>query len=302
MSTRVHARALVNFDMIRRCGSIREAARQLHLSASALNRQLLELEDLLGAPLFERLSQGLKLTPSGEVFARHVIHVLQDAQRMSLELDALQGLKAGEVSLMTVEALTRHFVPELIDRMAAQHPLVTLRVRIAGSRRAAEEVVDGGADVAISFMNQRTLGLKQVAAASFPVGALVLPDHPLATRGRVTFAQCAQHPLVLPTPEISLYEALAPLLYAYSGDLRVALHSSSFGLMKQAVLQGRGVAFVNQFGVEDELTKGTLVHLPLRGATPSILGVYVRSGRTLPPAVERFCQLAAGRLQGLSPA
>jgi len=297
MTTKIHAKALVHFDTIRRCGSIRQAARQLHLSSSALNRQLLELEAQMGAPLFERMSTGLRLTPSGEVLARHVIHVMQDAQRMSLELESLQGLQTGHVNLITVEALTRALVPDLLDLMALHHPRVTATVRIAGSRRAAEEVIDGVADVAISFLSQRNLNLRQIAAAPFAVGAIVAPNHPLASHGSVSFAQCAEYPLALPTPEISIYETLEPLIRAHAGPLQVAMQTSSFELMKQTARQGRGVAFVNPLGIEEELRQGTLLHLPLKKAPPSVLGIYVRSGRRLPPAIERFCQLAVEQLQ-----
>ena len=44
----LHSRGLRYFDMIRRRGSIREAARHLHVSSSAVNRQLLQLERELG--------------------------------------------------------------------------------------------------------------------------------------------------------------------------------------------------------------------------------------------------------------
>ncbi len=297
MAQRIHAKALVHFDTIRRFGSIRQAARQRHLSSSALNRQLLELESQIGAPLFERLTAGLRLTPTGEVLARHVIHVLQDAQRMSIELEALQGLKTGHVDLITVEALTHAFVPAILEQMGRQHPNVSTSVRIAGSRRAAEEVESGSADLAISFLYQRNSGLRQLAVAPFAIGAVVPPDHPLACREAVTFTQCSQYPLVLPSPEISIYEALEPLLRACRAPLQVIMQTSSFELMKQMARQGRGVAFVNRLGIEEELRQGTLVHLPVKKAMPSLLGIYVRSGRSMPPAIERFCQLAVEQLQ-----
>ena len=176
---KIHAKALINFDAIRRCGSIRQAARQLHLSSSALNRQLLELESQLGGPLFERLSSGLRLTPSGEVVARHVINVLQDLQRMTIELEALQGLKSGHVNLVTVEALTQAFVPEILQQLASHHPRVSASVRIAGWRKACEDVSDGSADVVIGFVHQRFIGLRQIAVAPFCLGAVAPPRSPL---------------------------------------------------------------------------------------------------------------------------
>jgi DNA-binding transcriptional LysR family regulator len=72
----------------------------------AVNRQLLQLGDEVGSPLFERLPKGLRLTPVGEILSRHVITVLQDAQQMSGELDALKGIRRGAVDVVAVEALT----------------------------------------------------------------------------------------------------------------------------------------------------------------------------------------------------
>ena len=51
--------ALRYFDEVARQGSIRRAADQLHVAASAVNRQILKLEDELGVPLFERLPRKL---------------------------------------------------------------------------------------------------------------------------------------------------------------------------------------------------------------------------------------------------
>ena len=104
---RFHAPMIVYFDAIRRAGSVREAARRLNVASSAVNRQLLKLEEELGTPLFDRLPGGLKLTHAGATFARHAIEVLQDAERVRSELEAMQGLRSGHVEIAAVEALTR---------------------------------------------------------------------------------------------------------------------------------------------------------------------------------------------------
>lgn len=289
---RAHSKGLIHFDTIRRTGSIRRAAQLLHVSPSALNRQLLELESRVGYPLFERLSRGLRLTSAGEILARHAITVLQDEERMSAELDGLRGLRTGHVDLVTVESLTHNLVPSMLARMTACHPGISASVSIAGSSKAAEAVVDGTADVAISFVSSHHDGLRQLAAFPFSLGAAVRPDHPLAASGIVTFAQCAQYPLVLPAPEISISEAIQPLLDSFQGPLQILLQTNSFELMKRAAEQGRGVVFVNRLGIEEPLERGTLVHLPVRDVKASVLSIHVRRGRSLTPALERFCTFA----------
>ncbi len=58
----MHASILKYFAAIARTGSIRKASEELHVATSALSRQIKKLEDELGTPVFERFSDGLRLT------------------------------------------------------------------------------------------------------------------------------------------------------------------------------------------------------------------------------------------------
>ena len=296
-SPHLHSRALRYFDMIRRAGSIREAARRLHVSSSAVNRQLLGLEEALGAPLFDRLTGGLRLTAAGEAMSRHATTVLHDAQRLAGEIDGLKGIRRGSIEIACVEALTARFLPDVIATMHARYPGVRLGVRIYGSAAAAAAVVAGDADVALGFVLRRSAELHQVAVGRFPLGALVHPDHPLAGASTVGFADCARHPLVIPGPALSLSSELAPLLEARQRQLQIVVETESLELMKELAARGVGVAFVNGFGIERDLEAGRLRHLPLRGVPPSNLGVYVRAGRALSPALDAFTRIVAAAME-----
>src|SRR5258708_13787934 len=99
---RIHSPAIRYFDAVRKAGSIREASRRLNVASSAVNRQILKLEAEIGAPLFDRLPGGLKLTAAGETVARHVIAVLQDLERARSDVDALSGARTGHIMVATV--------------------------------------------------------------------------------------------------------------------------------------------------------------------------------------------------------
>ena len=73
----LHSRKLQYIDEIARCGSIRKAAQRLNVASSAVNRQILALEEEFGAPLFERLPRGLRLTAAGEMCVEHIREVLK---------------------------------------------------------------------------------------------------------------------------------------------------------------------------------------------------------------------------------
>jgi DNA-binding transcriptional LysR family regulator len=291
------SRLFKHFDAIRRAGSIREAARQLHISSSALNRQLLMLESGFGFSLFDRLPQGLRLTPGGEIVARHATTVLQDEQRMHSELDALKGVRRGTVAIATTESLTSTFIPTVVERMVERHPLVKLSVRISGSAEAAAAVIQGHADIAIAFVGDRAEHLRQLAVGKFRLGAALAKGHALAGRRSLTLAECARHPLVLPTPELGMFNDLQPLLKSHKRARNVILETGSFELMRGLATRGIGIAFVHQFGIERECAQGLLRHVPLKGAELAYLGVYVRAERTLPAALDAFARLTADEIR-----
>ncbi|WP_027015378.1 LysR family transcriptional regulator [Comamonas composti] len=294
----IHARAIRYFDMIRRCGSIREAARHLHVASSAINRQLLQLEDQIGSPLFERLSTGLKLTAAGEIFARHVITVLQDECRLGAELELLRGVHRGSVHVAAVEGLNADLIPAVLTQMHELHPGVQVHVRTCGSQQAAQAVIQGEADVAMGFSIQPHEHLHPYATGRFALGAIVPPLHPLAQFARVNFAQCAAYPLILPTPHLSMHALLQPLIMRHRRALQVWLETSSLELAKTMVESGTGLFFQTRLGLARELRERRLVHLPLK--SPALLapelGIYVRAGRSLCPALDAFNRIASAAI------
>ena len=74
----MHAKVIRYFVEVVRAGSIRKAAEQLHVVPTAVNRQILNLEEELGAPLFERIHNTLKLTPVGEIVLAHARGTLRE--------------------------------------------------------------------------------------------------------------------------------------------------------------------------------------------------------------------------------
>ena len=129
------------FSAIARHGSIREAAEELHIAQSALSRQIQKLEEDFGVPLFQRHARGVKLTSAGEIFLRHAQTNLRQIERVRSEIDALQGLRRGTVSIHSIESLVPHLLPRAVTRFSTAlsgHPVRghDRRFRPGGGRRS----------------------------------------------------------------------------------------------------------------------------------------------------------------------
>jgi len=295
---RIHAAAVVYFDSVRRAGSIREAARRLNVASSAVNRQILKLEDEVGAQLFERLPHGLKLTAAGEALARHFISVLQDLERARSDIDSLRGGRSGHITVATVEGVCGSLLPDVIDRMRSRAPRVTLGITAMGSFAIPHAIVAGDADVGLAFALRRSPDLQQVAIGRFRLGAVVRLDHPLAKRKKVSLAACLDFPLILAAPELSINQLLEPALARISRPPTPAITANSIELMCELAARGDAIAFQTRIGLDRQIESNRLVHVPLDANGPiwSDLGVYIRARRTLPAATDSFVQLLAEEL------
>ena len=292
---RIHSAAIHYFDAVRRAGSIREAARRLNVASSAVNRQILKLEEEVGTPLFERTSAGLKLTASGEALARHVIAVLQDLERARSDIGALKGGHAGEIRIAAVEGVCGEILPEAIQRMRERAPRVTITVETFGSFAIPSVISEGLSDIGIAFALRRNSDLHQVALGRFRLGAVARPDHAIAAKRKTTLAACLNSPIILATADLSINQLLGPEISRISRSLEPVVMSGSIELMRELTLRGIGIAFQTRVGLASAMDSGRLVHVPLDANGPiwSDLGVYVRAGRALPSHVDRFVQILA---------
>ena len=293
MALRIHSSAIRYFDAVRRAKSIREAARQLNVASSAVNRQILKLEEEVGAPLFDRLSSGLVLTAVGEALARHVITVLQDLERTGSDIEDLHGARAGHITLAVVESVAASILPDIVDQIRAGAPRTTFTIMVMGSFDIPSAIASGAADVGVAFALRKSPDLHQVFVSRFRLGAVVKPDHPLARNKTVALAACLGFPLILPTPDLSITNVLEPVLSNGPSFLSPTITSGSIELMQDLVVRGHGVAFQTTIGLEHRLTEGSLVHIPIDANGPlwSDLGIYTRSGRLLPTTTDNFVQI-----------
>src|SRR5262249_56888706 len=119
---------LRSFAHVARQGWIRKAAEALSVASSAVNRQILRLEDEIGVPLFERSRSGVRPTAAGELLLRHVRETQNEFQRARAEIASLSGTVSGTVRIVSLESIVARVLPQNVADMAVPHPPVNLTV------------------------------------------------------------------------------------------------------------------------------------------------------------------------------
>src|SRR5205807_9187446 len=131
-----HLRIMRYVDEVARTGSIRKAADHLNVTASAVNRRIMDLEEELGAPLFERRPRGVRLTAAGEVFVNYLRQQDGEVERMKSQIEDLKGMRRGTVRIACSQALALEFLPREIAAYLARLPLMQFDVKEFDHERA----------------------------------------------------------------------------------------------------------------------------------------------------------------------
>jgi len=262
-------------DEVARSGSIRRAAARLNVASSAINRQIIDLELALGAPLFERMPRGLRLTSAGEIVIAHVRRTLSDYRTVEDRLGELKGLHGGEVTLATTNGLADGVVPGAIAGFRARYPRIKVTMLVMFVPDIIRAVVDGAAQLGLGYHLPPTPGLDVAALLDGSLGAVMAPDHPLAGRDGVRLAECAAFPLILADPGLRMHQTVQDALLRANVAAEPALLSNSVPFMKAMAATGHNIAFLSRFDITGEQRAGRLVHVrildPVSLANPLLL-------------------------------
>jgi len=289
----LHSRLLRYLDEVTRCGSIRKAAARLNVASSAINRQIIALEEEIGEPIFERMPRRLRLTATGEILIEHVRLTLKDYARVTERLNALKGVQQGRVSLATTLGLAGGPLGRFLAGFMERHPRIQISVRASFAEAIPNSVVNGDCDLGLGFNFPQDRSLRTLMTFNVPLGAVVAPDHELARCRKARAVDTIQYPLILAEPGMSLRRIVDVALGSIAYSARPVIETNSVEMMKQFIREKRGaVTFLNPLDVALERENGSLVFVPLEDPTlrAQPLRLIARAKGMLDPVSNRLAE------------
>lgn len=280
-----------------RLGSIRRAAERLYVAPSAISRQIALLEQRFGMALFDRRASGVRLTLAGELFARQAHATVRDFERLRSEIDDLQKLSRGVVRIFSVEATVASVVYRAVAEFAREHPGITYEVQITGGIRAIAALAGEECDIAISFEPAPHRDVEQVQALRDPIVAIMHPEHPLASRRKLTLQELTRHPVVLLDDSHATRTLMDRALSLQGLTLQTMLTVNQIGLAVALARSRQAMTFAPSHIVRADVKAGALktalIDYPTLQATRFVLCRH----KTRPPTLPAQAFLVALRRQ-----
>jgi DNA-binding transcriptional LysR family regulator len=254
-----HLRIMRYVDEVARTGSIRKAADHLNVTASAVNRRIMDLEEELGALLFERRPRGVRLTAAGEVLVHYLREQDGEVERMKSQIEDLKGLRRGTVRIACSQALALDFLPREIAEFRTRHPLVAFDVKVLDHEQAMAALAAYEVDLVLVFRPPFLPNFQPLMSIEQRIVAVMSSEHPLATRRTIRLRDCAQHPVALPDRSLGGRQLLDEVSGRSGLTFKLAAESNSFELLRGLVTHGNLISFQIRIGTLPENNKLGLV-------------------------------------------
>lgn len=249
----VFSRFLRYFIAVGRLGSIRKAAEELNVSASAIDRQILNAEAEIGMPLFERLPTGLRLTAAGEIMMAAGGRWQKGLADMLGQIEDLRGLKRGHVEIAMIDALAKGYIPTAIQAIKSRYPEITIGIRVLENDRVRQAVARGEADFGILFEPESFRDLSVRAFVEVVLGFLTPTGHPFGAQSEARFSASVGAQLIVPAEPLAVHQQVAVLEGATGVTLDRAITCDNIQMVTSLVLEGVGIGILTSLDVITEV-------------------------------------------------
>ncbi|RQO82204.1 LysR family transcriptional regulator [Acidovorax sp. FJL06] len=253
-------RQLRSFQAVARALSFRQAAEALSLTQPALSASIRELEAVLGAPVLDRGTHHVRLTPQGALLLPQVERLVNGYEQ---GVDALFRTLGDGKRTLRVAALpsAMHLLAEPLRQWLAQHPDVDLRLRDPLNDDLVAALQRGEVDLALGVALDLPPQIERYPVAQDDLVAVLPLGHRLARRKHLTWQDLAGERLAL-FARGSTYELAMATLRQHGADLARAdqlLYSES---LYSLVRCGLAVGVISRLYTHS-LDAGTLRVCPL---------------------------------------
>lgn len=196
--TVVEMRVLKYFLEVAREENITRAARRLHITQPTLSRQLMQLEEELGATLFQRNRHRITLTDEGLLLKRRAGELIALAEKTARELSPKSGGIMGDISIGCGETRSMDVLSRLLVPFHALHPQVRYEIHSANADDIKERIENGLLDLGLLV---EPVDIGRYGFLRMPCkeawGLMVAEESPLAAKTEIHPSDLADIPLLV---------------------------------------------------------------------------------------------------------
>lgn len=260
-------------------GGFKAAAKRLHRSQPALSLGVRELEDGLGAPIFERQGAG-GLTPFGEICIPRFRELLGTHDRILKDLDDVVNQRSGRVEVVAAPSVARRYMPSVLNQFLRRYPSLEIVLHDGPADVVADMVRTGEVEFGVSALWGEADDLDFAPLLEDEVGVVCHHTHPLADANTLQWQDLIGQAMIRNGTSRLLEGTPAEDLLP---DSRIYISE----MISIVAMLETGTAYTTLPRLAFQDSVSTLRFIPLKNPTVKReIGIITRQGVTASPAAQ----------------
>lgn len=268
---------------------VTEASYALHVSQSAVSRQIFKLESELGVDLFVHEGRKVKLTPVGRQFLRRMEQLMKLIEHARQEIDEYLDPERGTVKIGFPSSLAANMVPSVVSAFRRLHPQVHFQLQHGSYRELLDGVIGGEINLAMMGpvpKNERQVKSEVLFREKFK--ALLPAGHRLAGQASIKLSDLKDDDFVLFPQGFILREIVVEACEQLGFQPKVSFEGDDLDAIKGLVSADLGLTLLPEIALGEHIP-ASIVSLPME--EPQVIrdvGVIVPFNRELSPTETLF--------------
>lgn len=280
-------RDLKYFEVIAEEGHVGRAAERLYKTQPALTKCIDRLEAQLGAPLFERVGRGIRLTAVGQallVRARQISLMMDETAREIS--DYANGLE-GSIRLGCIPTLAEHILPAICEQLLTEASKVTIDLRVSMNDVLLKGLKAGELDIALGPMIQSDDIFETEEIMQDQMVVMASVDHPIFQR-KITLRSLLDYQWVLPAQSVASRQWLDNVFDRnHLARPTVQITTTVLNMIMPLIERSNLLGFASKLNLVAE--RGNLREVTLKETTMlRRMGLTYRRDTYLSPAAQRL--------------
>ncbi|MGH8452234.1 transcriptional regulator CynR [Pseudomonas sp.] len=229
------ARHIQYFLAVAQYEGFTKAATALHVSQPALSQQVRQLEESLGAQLFDRSGRKTRLTDAGEVYLRYALRAAQELQEGKRAIHDVSDLSRGTLRIAVTPTFTTYLVGPLVEVFHRRYPNITLNVRELSQEHMESQLLADELDVGIAFDEVHAQDIDACPLLLETLALVVGKQHPLAAQQAIGLETLGAESMVLLSKAFATREQIDRYCNQHGIRPRVVMEANVIGALIEVV-------------------------------------------------------------------
>lgn len=285
----MNLKQLEAFYLVVKKRSFTRAAEELNVTQPAVTIQVKSLEKSLNLRLIQQVGKKIQLTESGEFlyqYAEKIFDLVSDANE---KMRDFKKLMRGTLRIGTTKNYARYIMPSLLSEFQRRFPGIKVILDEGNSEDMAKSVLERKNELALISQLNLDRKIKSLFFSTVEFVLVVSPEHRFSQRKSISLRELNGEPVILREKGSGSRAAILRKFQEYGIWPSVIIEASSLDFIVGYVKQNKGVSFMFEPDIKEELEKGTLkVIFVEEGNIIFFTDIIYHSEKTLSPPGQAF--------------